>query len=74
MWSDDVCAKPRKLVDRSGDLSQRLEYQGGKLAGRLTAKTVKRMLAEETPMMLEGMARQPKVYANMAPPITTRRR
>ena len=26
------------------------------------------MLAEETPLMLEGMARQPKVYANMAPP------
>ena len=42
-----------------------------------TAKTLKRMLAEETPMMLEveaGEGQTTKVFASMVPLITTSKR
>ncbi|CAE7531912.1 unnamed protein product [Symbiodinium microadriaticum] len=75
MWSE-VCVEPSKLLsptllgEVSGQLSKRLEYKGGKQVGRLTAKTLKRMLAEETPMMLEveaGEGQTTKVFCKYGP-------
>ena len=58
LWAD-VCVEPCKLVtpallgDEQNELSHRLDYKDKKQVGRLTAKSLARLMTDKQPMMHE---------------------